>query len=443
LVNPTAGQALARTAQLVADDVFGTSTADHADVAVAIVEGLQGTTVRLVADEANLASASGQTALMTTFGQLAMLGLAIELVMPEVELVSPQPPLRMTGLRAALLDYGNDLIPHARIGTELNDSALTIVFGSTPYRDPEALRVTGDPWRCTLARNGASPATLWMGTWPIGALAAGPVVAAEGLRAALPSISKGLDLPLPSEQRFRIDLDRAVHLDLSADINIKAPIDIGPIDFISGGALTFSALFCLTRVPRIRGNSRVIEPESLDITNLNRYALARRSDVLRSKSEILRAAASADMTVTGVSARFDREHEATIGPLRDRVLVGVDDIPSRWAVQAVKPRWLCVAGTSHFFGMVTTHGPGTACAGCAHPRDEPLDGPIPTVSFVSFFTGLLQARALLLNAIGQERPGSILQAWPFGLYGDHELLSGNLAPRRDCPIDCARSRSAA
>ena len=38
-----------------------------------------------------------------------------------------------------------------------------------------------------------------------------------------------------------------------------------------------------------------------------------------------------------VVARFDREHEATIGSLRDRVLVGVDDIPSRWAVQAAEP----------------------------------------------------------------------------------------------------------
>jgi hypothetical protein len=47
------------------------------------------------------------------------------------------------------------------------------------------------------------------------------------------------------------------------------------------------------------------------------------------------------------------------------VLVGVDDIPTRWDVQLAAPGWVCVAGTSHLFALITAHEQGQPCTGCA------------------------------------------------------------------------------
>ncbi len=220
-------------------------------------------------------------------------------------------------------------------------------------------------------------------------------------------------------------------------------MQLGDVDFVSGGAITTAALYCLARVPGLSGRLRVIEPDRLDLSNLNRYGLARRSDCRQFKVYILTRIETRRLAVTGVRERFDHESAERIGPLSHRVVVGVDDIPSRWAVQRAADSWVGVAGTSHLYSLMTTHRPGEPCAGCAHPRDDDLDGPIPTISFVSFWAGLIQARALLIEAAGGQPTGAALHIWPFGLYGSRGLQPGGVPPRADCPVRCTASRTAA
>ena len=98
-------QALARTALLIEVDIFpGT---DHR----VIIDGLRATTARIISNRANIASPAGQTALVTLYALLAMLGLQIDLDVPAVGLATDQPPLRGSDLLAGLLDYSADLLP--------------------------------------------------------------------------------------------------------------------------------------------------------------------------------------------------------------------------------------------------------------------------------------------------------------------------------------------
>jgi molybdopterin/thiamine biosynthesis adenylyltransferase len=442
-VSTPAALALARTVQLLVDDVFGRRLGEDPVLEAAIVQGLQSTTVRLRADRANLGSPDGQTAFVALFGLLAMMGIGIDLDIPQVDILASQPPLQEGELGHALLAYGADLIPGARIGTDIGAADLTFVLGDTPTPDATALRLTGDAWRCQIRRANPSTSRRWRGSWPFGALAGAGAAAAEGLRAALPRISTIADLPLPPNPRFHLDLGRSINLDLSAPGLQAHHMQLGNVDFVSGGAITTAALYCLARVPRVSGQLRVIEPDRLDLSNLNRYPLARRSDCDRFKVDILTKIQTRRLTVLGVHERFDPESAARIGPLSQRVLVGVDDIPSRWAVQRAANGWVGVAATSHFYGLMTTHQPGHPCAGCAHPRDDDLDGPIPTISFVSFWAGLIQARALLIDTAGTPSAGAALHISPFGLYGPRGLQPGGVPPRADCPVDCAASRTAA
>ena len=439
-----AAAALARTVQLIAVDVFEAELGADPALEAAIVRGLQNTTIRMVANADNLASPTGRTAFVTLFALVAMMGVAIELDIPDVRLRSAPPPLRSASLRTALVDYGHDLIPNARICAGPSDASpdLTFVFGDSPAPAGVSpiLRVTGTAWRCVIARKAAP--RRWRGSWPIGALAAAGAAAVEGFRVALRRTAETAGRCLPPERWWHFDPNVHVGLDLSAP-GVKArPIALGRVDFISGGAVTTAALYCLLQFAAVSGKVRIIEPDEVNLDNLNRYILARRSDCKKLKVDLLAGFQTNALAVSGIAAHFDRTTRGDLEPLAARVIVGVDDIPSRWAAQSASDGFLCVGATSHFFGMVTTHRPGQPCAGCAHPRDDDGTSPIPTISFVSFWAGFMQAHALLVDAAGSLPKSACVNISPLGLYGPHGLHPVGVAAHRDCPVRCIASRAA-
>ena len=75
---------------------------------------------------------------------------------------------------------------------------------------------------------------------------------------------------------------------------------------------------------------------------------------------------------------------------------------------ADRPEHLYVAATSLYEATVTTHHPDEPCAGCAHPDAGPPPEAIPTISFVRFWAGLLQACALLGSEQKHSQPGGSL-----------------------------------
>jgi hypothetical protein len=427
--------ALSRTAQLIRLDVFG-GEADEA----AIIEGLRSTTVRIVADGRNVGTPAGQTAVAALYGQVAMIGLRVDLDVADVPLEADQPPLRRTHLATALEDYGANLIPwgaRPRAGAP----AVTFVIGDTPWQSGPAFRLHGGPWTCRVEsadRLGAP----WDGNWPFGALAAGAAGAAEAFRAALPAVAATVGAPIPPQEWWVLDLDRPVDIDIAVPgVGARLGPNVGAVDLISGGAIMTSTLYVLLRVPSIRGELRVIEPEAFDLPNLNRYPLMRRADVDRAKAQILTGWSAGGLQVEPIVRKLDEELIVELRGLRPSVCIGVDDIPSRWAAQRAAPGWVCVGATSHGFVMVTTHRPEGPCAGCAHPRDSEDRGPIPTISFVSFWAGLMQARALLANAANVATDPSVYIA-PFAMFGPRAIHPQGLTPNQACPVGCLASQLA-
>jgi hypothetical protein len=430
----TSEHALDRTARLISMDLFaGKAPAGQ------VIDGLLGTTVLLRADQANLSSPNGQTALCTLFSQIAMMGIGIDLDIPDVPLLIPQPPLKGKRLRPALLDYADDLIPGSRCGTGLGGTDLAFALGASAAGHPRVVRVTGGDWSCAIGPAGQTPPRRWEGTWPVGAMLAAASAAPEALRAALQRIASASGCEPTAE--FRTSPGRPAKVDLSCRAIPAGRLDVGHVDVISGGAVTNATIYALLRIPGLSAFLRVLEPETLDLTNLNRYPLARRSDVGTAKTTVLEGHSRGRFRISGIQDRFDDSWPGLLGRLAPRVLIGADQIPARWAVQRAAPRWLQVSGTSHFFTMSSSHRPDGPCAGCAHPRDEQGDDPIPTISFVSLWAGILQAVDLLNEASSRETAGGYTMCYPFGLSGTRPLIQGKLSPAANCPVHCRAAQS--
>jgi hypothetical protein len=428
-------EALSRTSRLINLQFF----AGRADE-TALSHALTTLTARIACDKANTSTITGQHLIVTLALLLARTGISVELALPDTKLLSPQPPLTGDRLRTALTDSGAELVPGVRLGPDLGPPFISFVIGDTPHAGPrDALRLSGDEWGLQIGPASVAQGRRWTGRVPFGALACAATAAAEVLRAALPLLSDAVGAELIAEAH-RLTIDQPLALDLREFFPaLGSELRFGEIDAISGGAITNAALYVLRRTPGAHGKMRVIEAEALDLSNINRYMLALRRHVGTAKTEMLESYAGGGIEVAGVPLRLEEPTIEEIGPLAHHVLVGVDYIPSRWLIQREAPGWVGVGSTQSLDVLVSSHAQGEACAGCLHPREIDNDAVVPTISFVSFWAGLLLALELLCETTGHTSRAQAVFAWPFGYNGPH-LMRLPVAVQHACPVGCEASQ---
>jgi hypothetical protein len=426
---------LARESQLLGDNNPSDDLLIHA---------FQTTRVLLVADEANLSAPVGQHAIVTLVNLIGRLGVTLRLAIPETPLFGFQPPVQGLQLRSGLLDLGNDLLPDYAVELADGDEAvdLALLLGDTHWRGRAemALRVCGDAWSGWTAPID-SVAQRWAGDFPIGALTAAGIAAPEIFKFALRRLAT--DLPYPVIPRFLAPVE-AAHIRLAPPDTPFFPLALGPVDFISGGAITHAALYTLLHMPQVMADVRIIEPEQSDLSNLNRYMLLRRSQCGELKISTLASWQRADVTMAGVPSYYDGTTRMRLSPLASLALAGVDDIPTRWEVQRAWPEWLGVGATSHFLAMASSHRAGQPCAGCLHPVDDPGPEVIPTVSFVSFWAGLLLTARMLRRSFcnSDSDQEQNVECVPLRLDQPFAYWPKPVAATPRCPLDCPASRTA-
>lgn len=430
----TANEVLDRTTLLINNDFF------HGELHVDdIINGLMSTTIRIIGDEENLSTASGQAALVTMCTLAARMGLGLEVEIPTVQVIGPQPPIRPgASILASIEDYVGQLVPGAKFNAGTNVHA-TYALGTTRVSDPEAQVVSWSANECFTGPITKVPGRADGADWPIGALVAAGVAAADMFRLAVTRIATSQRRPAPVNLRTH-GADTS-HLTLGP--RPVHDVDLGEVDIISAGAITHGALYTLLRVPGLRGAIRVLDDDVTQASNVNRYQLLSTNELDLAKVRHLERFSTSTITITGAHRRY--EHGQS---LAQTVLIGADHIPTRWAAQAQQPNWLGIGATSHLFAEVSTHAPGSACAGCIHTADEFGDEPIPTMSVVSFWAGLLLAAELINPVARATRKSRHTMSYPLGIGGRSGLIQADGHPSPKCAIGCAlsqlpRSKSAA
>jgi molybdopterin/thiamine biosynthesis adenylyltransferase len=404
-----------------------------------LLNALRSTRVVLAADKAVLSTHSGQSAFIATATTMARSGHSIWFAAPDAELIGPQPPLQGEWLLKALHEISRDLLPDWEFEQGESPAAdLAIVFGSPeiPIDAAIILHANATDWACRV-RN--EPAGEWQGgEWPLGGLAAAAVAAGEAFKTAMRKLRGEAVSPALFDELYA-PLQK-VQVELAPD-NTPKVADLGCFDFVSAGAIGNAALHVLFRAPSVSGNCRIIDHDISALTNLNRNALLRRSRLGVPKVEDI-ASYATGLTIEPVPHRFGGDGEPPI-ELRDVVLVGVDHIPSRWAVQREHPAWLGIAGTEGYSVQLSWHQEGLACARCVHPTNIDRNSEIATAGFVSYWAGLLLATAFLRQRSGVPRPLDQQAAFLSTLRPESWAIAYSTVNRLDeCP-DCAAARRAA
>ena len=435
----TAADALARTSRMLNEQFFG-GRVEPAKIGAALPR----LRVAIGCDATNAESENGQQVLINLALLVARMGIRVELDLPDVPLLIHRPPLRREGLASALIELSSDLVPEAEIAARSGDPlCLELVIGDTPYtRTAAALRVCGDEWSLDLGDARASAGRRWGDGLPFGAFAAAAAGAAEVLRVALNPLAALVGAPLLAQaHRLQVGVPVACDLrDYFPEFSAREPA-LGQLDAISGGAIVSNTVAALRSVDPT-AQLRVIEDDALEASNLNRYYYSRRREISLPKTDHLSLQGDERFEIKGVDLRLEPETLERVGTLADRVLVGVDHIPSRWLVQEAAPAWVGVGATQSLSTLVSSHRPGEPCAGCLHPRPLPTDPEAATISFVSFWAGLLLAMELLCEVDGRQPSAQSIYCEPFGYNGPH-LMRLDVAAQPDCPVKCSASRKQA
>jgi len=427
----TVADALNRTLLLMRDHVRE-SVSD-----AELLEALTSVEVALVADRPNLSVPEGQHALICAATLCARSGARCYLEVPNVPLQGVHAPLHGERLGEGLADLGADLIPDLGFhdGVPSHEVDVALVMGDSPWRGRarNVVRLSGGPWVGSIGVAGER----WNATGsPFGALAAAGLAAGEPFKTAMRRLHAWAADREGFEQYFAPVGSAQVEL---APAGAPRPtLCLDRLDVVSGGAICHAVLYALARVPGLSASVRVIEPKTSDSPDLNRYALLRRSRLGVRKADDLASQPLGGMKITGIPLNYDDSTCEAFGPLAPFVLVGVDDIPSRWRVQRARPAWLGVGATSHYSAMASFHSAGLACAICLHPRADADPRPIPTVAFVSHWAGLWLASLLVRCAAGQVPPPGQQQAYLTMLRPDSTgaVWQSRVAVREDCPLRC-------
>lgn len=293
----------------------------------------------------------------------------------------------------------------ARLAREINPNIelaagranVAVAIGSFPADIADTTIFAGsDGW---IARVGtAGPFAVGLDRFPFGAGASACLAAANVFRAIFLGEA--------------CQLDEAAQLSTfnfgsSAEAPLPADVDIGEAVLVGAGAIGQAALWALLRSPA-RGRLHVVDPEAVELSNLQRYVLTARADDGKSKVDLLSRFQAEALDVVGHELdwqHFCQEH----GYAWERVLAAVDSAAARRAVQASLPRWIANAWTQSGDLGCSVH-PWTeqgACLSCLYLPHGQTPNEDELIAAALGLGGMeLEVRRLLFT--GQPVPAALL-----------------------------------
>lgn len=262
--------------------------------------------------------------------------------------------------------------PAIDLEEDVGRATITVCVGQTVPEIAGTKTFAGsDGWIARFSSTG--PVGCGMSANPFGAGAAACIAVANVFRAVFADQIPGGGL----DGDIALDLRSYRSAAMSATGGEVGPVDLGETHLVGLGAIGNGAVWVLERLQALCGTLHLVDHETVDLSNLQRYAMMVQSDVGSAKVEV------AATLLAGTGLRVV-PHRATWGAYlaaRDdwrleRVAVALDTARDRVAVQGALPRWIVNAWTQEGDLGVSRHGfvDGRACLACLYlPTGEVMD----------------------------------------------------------------------
>lgn len=269
----------------------------------------------------------------------------------------------------------------------------TFTVSLSPKPRSGSLNVSSRDWTVFVGGDGEEPETSEPNAFA--AAAASAIAASVVFRRVV------LNQDITADPPLRWNLMSLRHAD---DTTWPMPrVDVGHSLLAGVGAVGNASLWCLARYPDLRGRLTIVEPETVELSNLQRYVLARDADIGVDKTTIAeRALATSGLHVESMQGKLG---EIDVPTRIDHLVVTVDNRTGRRIAQALLPR-IVVNGWTSATGLgasVHDFREGAACLACLY---HPAHAAPSQTEMVAQALGLDPKRAadLWLGALGMTQP---------------------------------------
>ena len=313
------------------------------DDAEIVLHALAAPKIVLTAGDAAMRTRTGQVALLTAAMLIARSGQRVYVHALDVPLVGYQPPFTgrtlyeaIQNVRGELID-GNDIEFGFPMGAD-----IAFVFGGESSVAPlQARRTVSVGWTAWSGELNSWPRSSRCveRDWPIGALAAAVLVAAEAIKLSGAAICRIIGHDGHYSELFELSCGSRIRL---APDDTPRISNVGSLDIISAGAVSNAVLYSLLRLPDVVGEARAFDRDFSDPSNRNRNVL------LLASLEHLSKVALFDHFGRGLRINPVQRHleKADLEGLADQIVVGVDSIPTRWLLAERRSLWMGVGASS-------------------------------------------------------------------------------------------------
>ena len=167
------------------------------------------------------------------------------------------------------------------------------------------------------------------------------------------------------------------HLPFGLDSGAPKPARIPKAHLVGVGAVGEAAVYTLAHLDDVDGTLHLIDNETIEDTNLNRYVLARRRDIDKWKADV----AAEALFSTAIRAEPYRgafaSYTAEYGEVVNLLLSPVDSEEGRRGLARTLPRRVINAATGGTTVTVSTHGfaDGKACLHCLYMPEPNRESP--------------------------------------------------------------------
>jgi molybdopterin/thiamine biosynthesis adenylyltransferase len=289
-------------------------------------------------------------------------------------------------LGESLRSLAAEINPLAEISTDLESHISVVIGPDAKTIAPIEVGIGSNGWTAKVS-TGGRPSSADTGN-PVGAGLAACLGAANVFRFFF--VESGSD-----------QLDREAALSgLSLESESGEPLalarDLGDTFLIGAGAIGEAAIWTLSRASVAGGVLHIVDPDLIDLGNLQRYVLAKRADEGTAKTGIaIRAFEGLPLRLNCHDNEWE-DYVARTDYQLDQVLVAVDSAQVRRDIQASLPRWVANAWTQPGDLGLSEHpwNGESACLACLYLPDRPAPNEDEVIADALHMAGPLQKQAI-------------------------------------------------
>jgi len=258
---------------------------------------------------------------------------------------------------------------------DLDDSSdmdILISIGKTLHHAHHKISINSDGWNAYFSVDDECIDFMSRNDNAIGALTAASFAAAEAFRRLLELLgSKDRRIQLRRRTFSFSALDYSVNDCTAPNLSLPEMIDIQDVTVVGAGAVANGLIFALGCMPNIKGVIRIVDPQSYDITNLNRCLLANISHVGLHKAKAILNIRFEHLQIIPFVGRYEtfRQKRKKL----ELVISTIDENDPRIIIQSDLPKLLLHGATGENVATISRHNfIDCACLGCLFSEYEPL-----------------------------------------------------------------------